>query len=234
MNHDTVELIGQRVRDLHAGDAAPVGRDHVVVGIALDVVVVARAYRHRQMGGAIEHDDEADAVIGERHRRKHVLAEALVGQRRDVLRRIERAQQQDRRGALKLAQRGGDADMRHRLGALVVDDDADVGLHDLGVLDARRRRILHVAIPFGARRVAPEVPRHRDVRGAEIARLAARLVGLAGLPVPRRAADRDRLEAAQRVGAALRRDRGLDEIDPLLGPRRRKAGDADQQRDHER
>src|SRR5262249_20291865 len=98
---------------------------------------------------------------------------------------------------------------------------------DLAVLDALDRRIFHVAIPVDTHRAAGTVGRQGEGGIAEEARLAAGLERLSGLPMLGLALDDGGLDRAQRIGAALRGDRLIDE---LAGALRQRLAGAEQQR----
>jgi len=73
-------------------------------------------------------------------------------------------------------------------------------------------------------------PDDRQRRVAEKARLAAGGLRLAGLGMRGVGLDRKRLERAQGIGPALRRDRLIDQVARRLRLRRRRLADRQQQR----
>jgi len=62
---DTVDLIGERFGDLRATDRGPAGRHEIIVRIAVDVVVIARADGSGKMCRAIEQDGELRSGVSE-------------------------------------------------------------------------------------------------------------------------------------------------------------------------
>ncbi len=66
------------MRPLGAGDVLPIGEDHVVVGVAVDVVGVTGADRRRQMRRAVEQDNEGVRAALDRNRRQGAVADLLI------------------------------------------------------------------------------------------------------------------------------------------------------------
>ena len=184
--------------DLDAADRLPVAEHDVEVGIAVDVVVVARADRGRQMRLGIEQDREV------RCRRWHI-ATASIG----VLPSSSLASGRTFFGASSaLSSSVGETRSSSRsavatrmpdigwLAPLSLTTIAERRPHDLGVLDLLDCRIFHAR---GPRRCAP-APLARSqviviVRIAEEARLAAGNARTARAPNAARAAViADRLE----------------------------------------
>jgi hypothetical protein len=87
------------MRELRTVDGFPVAEHDVVVAVAVDVIVVARAHRDRQLRGAVEQHDVARVSGIEGDRRQGCLTKPLVLDRGNGLRIVQGPQQQEGRAA---------------------------------------------------------------------------------------------------------------------------------------
>ncbi len=81
----TVEIISQRVRDLHAADHLPIAQHEVVIGIAGNVVVIYGADCRRQVCLGIKQNGEFVAIVGVGDRRQRLVAQLLIARGGDIL-----------------------------------------------------------------------------------------------------------------------------------------------------
>jgi hypothetical protein len=231
LHHAPVELVFAAHRHLDLVDLLPLRVDVVVRDVAPDVVVVERAHALRKPGLRVEGDDQA--LVG--HRREAAPLDHDIRRRLDRFGvRLHGRDEAARRAAHPLAQRGGEPVARHRVrrriglhafgvAAVAVDADhvARVGLDDLAIGEGARRgvgEVLRVVVAAGARGAVDDGV-ELGLRGE--AGLAARHVGLLGLPEFHRAAARGGLDRRERLGAP-HGVRGL--VDQALFLRRGGAG----------